>query len=262
MKKNRTLSFFNYEGDIIKTPSDKEDKKIAKLFSNIIKKEDEKSYNKLSDFHKEVIELYLNPFTKEAIESFLFCEDVSISDISEILEVSTDIIEEYAYWFCDISQIDTYFKKKTWIETELSYIKEQLDFDGYKNPILLTALKSILFKRWALLLGKEFVIWKFGLKKINVTPSTFLETIAKEAFFHYKEIALSERDLEYNEYAKLINSLVKTIKEINSILSQNSNNEDIVYSIKEALEITIEEYEPLKSIPQLEGEIVCNSKIN
>jgi len=259
--KNNFISFFDPYGNIVIKPSDKEDKKICTLFSKILKGE-HKAYSKLSDLHKEVIDYRINFFAKEAIESFLFCEDISLSEIAEILETQQDVIEEYGYWFCNVGKIKTYFQKKIWIETQLKEIKEKLELTGYRDEILLNELKSILFKRWALLLGKEFVIWKFGLKKITVSPSNFLETIAKEAFFHYKEISLSEKDLEHNEYAKLINSLVKTIKEINSVMSQSANNDDIVTSIKEALEVVLVEEEPKKQIPQLDGDIVCNSKIN
>jgi hypothetical protein len=210
---------------------------------------------------QEVIYFKSNFFAKEAIESFLFCEDITLEEIAEVLEVDKDVVNEYGYWFCDVSELNTYFKKKIWIETNLKILREELEQDGYKNEVLLNELKSILFKRWALLMGKEFVIWKFGLKKLAVTPNNFLETIGKESFFRYKEISLSEKGLDQSEYAKLISSLVKTVKEINSVATQSSNNTDFVTSLQEALDIALVEKEPSRAIPNLDGEIVCNSKI-
>jgi len=259
------LSFFGVFGEIKQLPEDKEDRKVAKLISRVLVKNDKKAYEQLSGLHKEIIELYSNEFAKESIESFLFCEDVSMSEISEILEIDEETLDEYAYWFCNVGFLNTYFKKKMWIETELKKVKNKAfssELTKDERLIWMLNLKSILFKRWALLLGKEFVIWKFGLKKIDVTTNNFLDAIAKEAFFYYKEISLSEKELEHSEYVKIVSSLVKTIKEINAAMLQNGASDNLVHDIQEALNIIIEEDDPRKNISKPDGEFVCNSKIN
>ena len=261
------ISFFDCFNNTIKKATDKEDRLTLYLFSKILKNDSseedkDKFFDKLSDLHKEVADLKMNYFSREVIESFLFCEDISLKEISDLLEVGEDTIDEYAYWFCDISQIDTYFKKKTWIETRLKFLKSELSNGNYDDNFILEAIKSLLFKRWALLMGKEFVVWKFGLQRLSVTPGNFLETIAKESFFYYKEISMAEKELEYNQYVKLINSLVKTIKDINSVVSQSSNNDDMITSIQDAINMIIVEEAPSKEIPKLDGEIISNSQIN
>jgi len=259
------FSFFGIFGEIKQLPEDKDDRKVAKLISKVLIENDQKAYSQLSELHREIIEYYKNEFAKEAIESFLFCEDITMSEISEILEIEEEVLDEYAYWFCNVGFLNTYFKKKMWIETELKKVKNEAfkgDLTKNERTVWMAALKSVLFKRWALLLGKEFVIWKFGLKKVDVTTNNFLDSIAKEAFFYYKEISLSEKELEHSEYVKIVSSLVKTIKEINTAMMQNGASDNLVYDIQEALNIIIEEEDPKKNISKPDGDFVCNSKIN
>lgn len=260
-KINTYISFFDCFGNVVKVPESKEDIEILELIGKSLNG-DKTSFAELSDLHKEILRYKTNFFMADTIESFLFCEDITIKEIAALLEIKEEVLEEYAYWFCNISEINTYFVKKAWIETTLRILKEKLEETDFEDVHLMNHLKSILFKRWALLLGREFVIWKFGLQKLTVSPSNFLETIAKEAFFHYKEISLSEKDMDYNEYAKLISSLVRTVKDINSVISQSSNNVDAITNIQEAINMVLVEEEPLNKIPALDGEIVCNSKIN
>jgi len=263
-KKRRTsinihISFFDCFGNVVKSPETKEDSKLLELIGKSLNG-NKISFSKLSKLHQDIIRYKTNFFISDTIEGFLFCEDISMKEIGELLQIEEVVLEEYAYWFCDISKVNTYFMKKAWIETRFRLLKQKLEETDFKDKDIMNNLKSILFKRWALLLGKEFIIWKFGLQKLTVSPSNFLETIAKEAFFHYKEISLSEKDMEYNEYAKLINSLVSTIKNINSVISQSSNNVDAITDLKEALNVVLLEEEPLKNVPKLEGNIICNSK--
>jgi len=258
------ISFFNLKGDLVKIPDDEEDKKIAEKLSKALKG-DESFLYLLSSLYKEIVEIRINDFAREAIESLFFCDDISLKEMSKLLELDEDILDEYGYWFCNVSELKSYFKKKTYIETEISKTIEKLtkrkNLNKQSRELLEKYLKSLLFKRWALLLGKEFVIWKFGLKKIEVNTNTFFEIISKEAFFYYKEIAVSEKEIDPQEFTKITNSLVKTLKEINGAMSQNGASDNLIYDIKKALGIAVIEENPVE-VPLIEGEIISNSKVS
>jgi len=242
------INFFDNNLKLIKKPKNKEDLEIAtnmeKFFLN--------TKNNLSSFHIEICELKLNELASNIIESLLFVNNITIKEISEILQINEDIIDEYSYWFCNTFQLDSYFKKKLFIENKISQLKN----NGTPKQII-----PYLFKRWALLLGKDFVVWKFDLQPLEINSNILFETILKEAFFKYKEITLGEKDIDYQDYVKSINSLVKTIKEINATVSQNSVSDDILYDIEKSLNISIEEIQPKLENKKTNLDLVNNALI-
>lgn len=259
--KINSISYFNSEGTLINLPSEKEDIKTAKLLEKYLKGNKE-AYSKLPEEVQEATQYYTNSYAKESIESLLFCSDISLEDIASLLDVQEDILNEYAFWFCSLSNIKTFFQKKMYLESTIEELKGLLNKHS-SNRVMLE-LRSFLFKKWALMLGKEFVIWKFGLKRIEVTTSNFLDVLYKEAFFYYKEISMSEKDVEYQEYTKILGALVRSIKEINGAMLQNGTNDNLILDIQEALDIVIvgEDNPENNSVKKLSGDVICNSKVS
>jgi len=252
---NPLVCFFDDEGCLIRKPNLRKDKKNALLISEAIKNN---KFGPLSNIHKKMVKFWKNNYSKNIIESLLFCDDIDNKEISEVLGVEKELIDEYQFWFCDVSEFDTYFEKKIYIESEIDEYK--LIFNKAPTQYISNKITSLLFKRWALLLGKEFVIWRFDLKRLEVNSSVLFDVIAKEAFFKYKEITLGEKELPYPEYVRIINSLVRTIKDINVVTSQNGVGDDVLYDIEQALDIVIKEKEPIKEI-EANIELVNNAKI-
>ena len=213
----------------------------------------------LSDAVKEAAWYRKNDFAREAIESFLFCTDIEESDIVQYVDITMQGLQAYKELFCDIESLPSYFRKKMYLETELSRLKSILGSElteQYEKSVLLE-IRSILFKRWALLMGKNFVIWKFGLKKLDTNSEAFMKTIAEEAFFFYKELTVNEKDVQFAEYTKIVNSLVKTLKDITSV--SEDDREDIVADIKQALGIELAERDPRKKRAEDIGEVAHNA---
>ena len=258
---NKSINHFDSEGTLVKLPSEKEDIKTAKILEKYLKGNIE-IYSKLSEVVQETVEYYTNSYAKESIESLLFSEDISLEEMSELLNISEDILNEYAFWFCDLNKLNTFFRRKMFLETKIEQLKDLLSKSNSEKIIM--ELRSYLFKKWSLMLGKEFVIWKFGLKKIEVTTSNFLNILYKEAFFYYKEISMSEKDVEYQEYTKILGALVRSIKDINSAMMQNGASDNLILDIQEALDIVIvgEDNPENNSVKQLTGDVICNSKIS
>ena len=213
----------------------------------------------LDDAVREAAWYRKNDFAREAIESFLFCTDIEESEIVQYVDITMHGLQAYKELFCDIDSLPSYFRKKMYLETELSRLKGLLDDDlprQHEKAVLLE-IRSILFKRWALLMGKNFVVWKFGLKKLDTNSEAFMKTIAEEAFFFYKELTVNEKDVQFAEYTKIVNSLVRTLKDIAAV--SEDDKDDIVADIKQALEIELAERDPRQNRAENLGEVAHNS---
>lgn len=232
------LSKFDIAGRILVDSDDEQLLAISELLQGL---SDGKG---LDESTLEAAQYRRNDFAREAIESFLFCTDVTNEEIVRYIDISPGGFERYKSLFCDIDKLPSYFKKKMFLETELSRFKRMLteELTEAQEKSILLEIRSILFKRWALLMGKSFVLWKFGLEKLNANSEAFMNTIAKEAFFFYKELTVNEKDVEFAEYAKIVNSLVRTLKDISSVAGDNKD--DVIQDIKQALEIELLERDP------------------
>ena len=111
-------------------------------------------------------------------------------------------------------------------------------------------------------MGSEFVSWKFGLDPIRISDVTFFDEVKREMFFRYKEISMSEEDIDVATFGKIVNQLVKTLKDIRISEAGGGTAEDALLDIREALGIEVIDVSPVmdSAMKRLEN-IAVNSRI-
>lgn len=178
------------------------------------------AYSIFTDIHQKTI-----------IESLLISADAEDDEISEILGISKEGIDLYRSVFFNLSG-----KLRRRIAL-VSYIEQGMALaEREKDDLLFT---SFTFKKWSMSLGKEFIIWKYSLKPIDMSTSSLYNTIVQEAFFYHKEKSLSDKDVPSSEYQRSMNSLLSGLKIRNDLASTDES--DASDDFMENLDIIIEE---------------------
>lgn len=187
---------------------------------------------------------------RNAIETLLLAEDCTLSELYSITGVKASIVRDYCHVFF---RIKTAFSSRLDI---LDYIENGVSehMDDNDN----SELMSFLYKRWAISLGKDFVIWRFKLKPVDYTPGTLFDSIVKEAYFYHKEKSMGKEDISVMEYIRSTKAVLDSIKASLSI--KDESKEDDAYDMKKELDIIIEDSSPFDlTIEELDRDNFINN---
>lgn len=197
--------------------------------------------------------IYQSNMQKMIVESLMSSEDCDIAEISTLTGVGEDALIIYGELFFRkdfvfISKIDFL----DFIETGIKEYSDNQDEDN---------LTLFLMKRWAVSLGKEFVIWRYRLKPIAYAPATLYSTITKEAFFYHKEKSMGNKDISLSEYLRSTNTLLAGIK--NSTAIKEVSEEDAELDMLERLDIIMKDKEaPAITLEEIANGEFVNNAIN
>ena len=179
----------------------------------------------------EACDMFSDLFQRTMIETLILCPDASDEEILSLLEIDIETLTLYKEVFFNIEKkLNKRIKLVSYIENG---IQEARDSEDEAKE------SSYLFKKWALALGKEFIIWKFSLEQIDMSTASLYNTVVQEAFFYHKEKSLSQKDVSSSEYQRSVNSLLSGLKTRQDIAE--TDKEDAATGFMENLDIIIEE---------------------
>lgn len=183
----------------------------------------------------EACKIRKSQLQRNIIETLLLSEDCTIDEVVEITGVSNKVLKDYVSLFFRYKNV---FSSRIDI---LDYIETGIR--NHTSDEDDSELMSFLYKRWALTLGKEFVIWRFNLKPVDYTPGLLYQSVFKEAFFYHKERSMGKEDISTADYLRSVKSVLDSIKASLSI--KDESKEDDAFDMQQELDIIIED-----SIPQ------------
>lgn len=172
-----------------------------------------------------------SPLQRNTIELLLLAEDCKQSEIPAITGIKASVIKDF---------VEIFFRYKKAFMSRLDvldYIETGVERHSEDSDDML--LMSFLYKRWALSLGKEFVIWRFQLKPVDYTPGILFSSVVREAFFYHKEKSMGKDDISISEYLRSTKAVLDSIKA--SLTVKDESKDDDVYDMKKELDIIIED---------------------
>jgi hypothetical protein len=121
-------------------------------------------------------------------------------------------------------------------------------------------LNIFLLLRWAIALGKEFVIWKYRLSPTEYAADRLYSVVMKEAFFYNKEKSMGNTDITLNEYLRSANTLLSSVKASTTI--KKTSEDDAGFDILDQLGIIVEEKEaPNITLDEIDGVDFINNAL-
>ncbi len=208
--------------------------------------------NGCDDRHIGAARIYNSLLQRSIVEALLISDDISIDEIAELTGIAEPVLSLYVKVFFDIERaFNSKIDMIDYIETGISYYSEEESEDE---------LNIFLLLRWAISLGKEFVIWKFRLKPTEYAADRLYNVVMKEAFFYHKEKSMGNSDISLSEYLRSVNTLLSSVKGSTGI--KKTSEDDAGFDILDQLGIIVEEKEaPKTTIDELEGEDFINNAL-
>ncbi len=189
---------------------------------------------------------------RSVLESLMLADDCDNEGISEITGIGMSVVAAYGSLFFRRDAFDSKIDLVDFIETGISYYSDSDDKDS---------LNLFLLKRWALSLGKEFVIWKFRLQPTEYTADRLYSVVMKEAFFYHKEKSMGNTDISLTEYLRSTSVLLSSVK--NSVSIKSSSEEDAGFDILDQLGIIVKEVPaPSITLNSIEGIEFLNNALS
>lgn len=207
---------------------------------------------KTSGVSKSIIsacKIFRSSMQRIVLELLLLSEDCKQSEIPGITGIKPTVIKDYIHIF---------FRYKDAFDSRLDII-DYIE-TGLSNSIAKDSQEEVdefLYKRWALNMGKDFVIWRFRLKPVDYDPSELYKSVTLEAFFYHKERSMGKDDISVSEYLRSAKAVLDSIKAGMSISEKEGGNE--MYDMREELDIIIKEKKPPEMhIGDMGGEFINN----
>ena len=225
---------------------------LSHLDQYITLEEELKSKTKVS---KSILKIVRSELQKNILECLIIADDCSDEDIAEYTGIDMEVIDLYRYSvFMSDYAFDSKIDKLDYIETGIEYGNSISGAHGE------SILNGFLLKRWATLLGSDFVLWKFNLGKVEYNTADLYNSILKEAFFYHKEKSMGNTDITLPDYLKSTALLLNSVKTKDNIKA-NSDGEAVL-DIGERLDIIIsDETPPEKSFDDMGSEEFINNAI-
>ena len=230
------LSLLDENGTLF---SNTKDKKVL-LAQKILSGEDVKAPRSI----KIACRIYSSERQRNIIESLLISDDGDTSFIEETIGIPRSAISAYKHIFFRMEEA---FLSKLDL---LDYIEDGISLAMERGDDV--ALNSFLLKRWASVMGRDFIVWKFRLSKVDYSQEALYDMVMTEAFFYHKEKAMGKDDIPALDYLKSAKLVLDAIKSKNAIKTEKDTTGS--FSLLEDLDIIIKDTPPPdKSIEELGG---------
>ena len=199
------------------------------------------------------IKVYNSLLQRSVVSSLLIADDCEIEEIPEITGLSAECVSQFEELFFRVK--DAFLSKIDKIDYIESHITHYLEIgDEY-------SLNFFLLLRWALSLGKAFVLWKFRLAHVEYGPDKLYATVIREAFFYHKERSMGNSEIQMADYLRSTGMLLGGIKGGGTIKS--TNKEESGLGILEQLDIiVVEDAPPELTLDELKDGVFVNNAVS
>ena len=181
----------------------------------------------------EACKISRSQFQRNILELLLLSDDCKTTEIPKITGIRLATVRDFSFLFFRVNHaFSSRLDKLDYVESGIT--KHSSDANGHQ-------FQSFLYKRWAMNLGKDFIIWRFKLEPVDYTPGILYSSIVREAYFYHKEKSMGKDSIEISEYLRSTKTVLDSIK--NSLVIKDSSKEDDTYDMQKELGIIIKDTE-------------------